>query len=315
MKRTLRITGYKILRGLTMKTIFKISIITCVLMTVAPLFALNVIVGAKAGYFVWHPYFQEMDGSGIEQIDKGDGVLYGPVASMILSPDISFSVVALTGRQSTHWTDDNRNKKFADDDIIANGTYYADILRYDVDSALSYRLSRQFKIFFGYKYQYTETVLRGEFRANAGVNNESVYEGDVQINIPSHGPAIGIGYSVAGDIFFSTVNLSAVYMWSKFELERNVWIKFRPSGTEGAFIEDPPIDGSGHSFEMKQIGFNLEPSVGLKVEEVIVTLGFRFQWMRNKFVDDPVIGDGRFAPTGWMNDYLYGMVVSLMYMF
>ena len=297
-----------------MKRFIIMSIISFLVMVAAPLFALNVIVGAKAGYFVWHPYFQDMDGSGIEQIDKGDGVLYGPVVSMIITPDISFSVAALTGKQSTHWSDNNTSKNFGNNDMVSTGTFYAEILRHDVDSALSYRFFKQFKIFFGYKYQYTETELKGEFRGrNIENNNEYITEGDVLIKIPSHGPALGIGYSLAGDIFFTAVNVSAIYMWSKFDFERNIWRTFSPSGTQYVFVEENPMDASGFALKTRQIGLNIEPSAGLRVEGVIVTLGFRLQWMRTQFVDEPLIYGNQFAPKGWMNDYLYGVFVGLMY--
>jgi hypothetical protein len=43
--------------------------------------------------------------------------------------------------------------------------------------------------------------------------------------------------------------------------------------------------------------------------------GFRFQWVQAKFVDDPVIGNARINPDGWMSDYIYGVSVAVMYLF
>ena len=49
----------------------------------SPAFAVDFILGAKAGYYVWGPYFRDMTMSGIEDIDSGSGVLYGPVISVL----------------------------------------------------------------------------------------------------------------------------------------------------------------------------------------------------------------------------------------
>lgn len=298
----------------------KIVLLVIILMTIfsSHLFAMDYIVGAKAGYFVWQPYFQEMKGSGIEEVKDGNGMLYGPVASIIFTPDISFSAVFLTGKQTTQWHDEDKHKTWAGNKIISTGNFYTDILRYDFDSALSYRILDRFKVFLGYKYQYTETTLKGEFRSYLIDHDEDrVNEGDVKFNIPSHGPGLGVGYSIAGNIFFATANLSAIYMFSKFNFEKNMWVEYTPQGDE--LVNDGTMNAEKSSYDTRQVGLNFEPSVGLRVENVVVTLGFRLQWMRTQFVDDPVVEDGdgghQFAPKSWMNDYLYGAVVGFMYAF
>jgi len=72
-----------------------------VVFTLSPVFALDFMVGAKSGYYVWVPYFRDMKGSGIEDIDSGSGVLYGPVVSVLITPDLSLSVAGLFGSQFT----------------------------------------------------------------------------------------------------------------------------------------------------------------------------------------------------------------------
>jgi hypothetical protein len=43
--------------------------------------------------------------------------------------------------------------------------------------------------------------------------------------------------------------------------------------------------------------------------------GLRFQWVQTKFVDDPVIGNARIKPDGWMSGYIYGVSIGVMYLF
>lgn len=272
-------------------------------------FAVEFIVGAKAGYYVWVPYFRDMTGSGIEDIDSGSGVLYGPVISILFTPDISLSVAGLTGNQFTQWTSDDETKDWMAKDSIVNGTYNVTIRRTDIDSALNYRLSENFKVFAGYKYQYNETRLRASVRVEqTTVVENNLYEGKVIIELPAHGPALGVGYSLPlGEGYFFAANLSALYMWSKFDLKENRWDQYEPVANGFVYHDgDSPLP----PYDTVQIGMNIEPSFGVKVgEHAVYTLGFRFQWMRTKFEDDAA-----FAPSGWMNDYIYGAFVSVLFL-
>jgi hypothetical protein len=87
-----------------MKRITIISMAFLILFASVPLFALEFIVGAKAGYYVWQPYLKEIEG--FEDVDRGDGVLYGPILSLLITENLSFSIAALTGKQSKHWSED-----------------------------------------------------------------------------------------------------------------------------------------------------------------------------------------------------------------
>jgi hypothetical protein len=185
------------------------------------------------------------------------------------------------------------------------------IRRTDIDSALSYRLSENFKVFLGYKYQYVKTSLRSSLRAYVlSTGDEKLYEGKVDFELPSHGPALGVGYSLSlGDGYFVASNLSVLYMWSEFDLKENRWDQYRPF--EADHFEETLENTLWPAYDTEQLGINFEPSIGVKVgERAIYTLGFRFQWIRTRFVDD-----APFAPSGWMNDYIYGAFVSVLFLF
>ncbi len=298
----------------TMRRFITITIVLFFCFSSVPLFAVDFIFGAKAGYYVWVPFFKEMDGSGIEEISRGAGVLYGPVLSVLFTKNLSVSVAALTGRQSTYWSNENTEKTWGGYDITSLGTFYAYMDRTDIDSALSYRITERIKIIAGYKYQYVETNLKGTFK-QVRFDGDSMAVGDVRIKTPSHGPAIGLGYSQPlGSIFFATVNLTGLYMWSKLDFEKNQWDGYVPASA-GVFTYSPS-DVEIKELDTRQIGLNLEPSLGVHVQEkFLLTLGFRFQWVQTEFVDDPVVGNTRIGPDGWMSDYIYGVFVAVMYLF
>ena len=284
------------------------------LFVVTSAYSLDFIIGVKSGYYVWVPYFREWDRSGVEDVDRGSGVLYGPVISVLFTPDISLSTVVLTGKQSTYWTSDNQYKEWMDGPSTVNGTYYFEAKRTDIDSALSYRISKSLKLFAGYKYQHLRINLRASVRSkdldNSSGHNTSLLEGDVVIELPAHGPALGAGYShQLGNGYFITSNLSAIYLWSRFHVTKNDWNRY--TGQVNDIVFDSYLGGGGGDLDLKteQVGLNLEPSIGVKVgERMIYTLGFRYQWMATRFKEK-----ADFAPEGWMHDYVYGVYVSVLF--
>jgi hypothetical protein len=295
---------------MAMKKIALTIVLLMACSVLSPASAVDFIVGAKTGYYVWVPYFTDMKGGGLEDIDQGSGVLYGPVFSILITPDISFSLAGLTGTQSTNWSSNNEIKDWWEPGETINATYYVNIRRTDIDSALSYRLSENFKVFLGYKYQQNETRLRATVREEWTTGEDKIREGKVIIELPSHGPALGVGYSLSlGGGYFVASNLSLLYMWSEFDLKENRWDEYIPTDSD----ELTPIPGNAlwPAYDTEQVGINFEPSIGVKVgERAIYTLGFRFQWIRTRFVDD-----APFAPSGWMNDYIYGAFVSVLFIF
>ena len=61
--------------------------------------------------------------------------------------------------------------------------------------------------------------MEASFRAqDVSTSEERLVQGDAEMEIPAHGPAVGVGYSQPfGGSFFATVNLSGLYMWSKLD--------------------------------------------------------------------------------------------------
>ena len=283
------------------------------LVSAAPCLAVDFIVGAKAGYFAWEPYIKEIPASGFSDIDKGTGVLYGPVLSILFTPDITLSAAALTGTQSTYWN--SRHSSFAAGDGSVqhlDADYSVESKRTDIDSALSYRIIENLKVFLGYKYQHIVTSMSyTEVRVNPpdADGHEHVSEVclmDNKIETPSQGPALGIGTSYAfGSGYFAAANLSALYMRGYFKIRKDKDLRYFSNND---FIREyeavPEL-----KLDTKQIGLNFEPSIGHSTESgLIFTLGFRYQWLRTEFVDK-IEG----TSLGKTNDYLYGTFVSVLY--
>jgi len=282
-------------------------------------YAMDFIVGAKSGYFVWEPYFKELKGGGIGDVERGSGILYGPVISVIFTPDITFSTAGLFGKQSTHWFSPNTATTWENQPgtvLDVSGNYTVDIERIDIDNALSYRVSRSFKIFAGYKYQRNlMTLVYMERRYPITGSNEHVlYESKTKLALPAHGPALGIGHSLPlGSLFFTSTNLSIVYMWSKFELKDSEMRKYDVDIYGDLDYANSTLDKqSGITFDSRQAGLNLEPSLGAIVGDtgVVFNISARIQYMKIKFLDA-----WEAAPDGWMTDLFYGMYVSILYAF
>lgn len=276
-----------------------------------PASAESFMIGAKGGYYVWVPYFQDIGGF-FESGEKGTGVLYGLAMSALVTSDLSFSVSGLTGKQSTEWSKDLES--VGPDDIRA-GTYFWTGTRYDLDTALSYRLSEKVKVILGYKYQYIDSVLmqtEGR-RKDASPQLTELSHSKDTIKTLSHGPAIGAGYAfVFGDGFFAAANLSFLYMKGYLNVKSD-FAYYVPNST----ISDewtPKTDGIDLNCAISQTGMNFEPSLGYKPAEngLIFTLGFRFQWLRTKF-ENLTQDEESNLTTKTMNDYQYGIFVSVLY--
>ena len=278
-----------------------------------PVYALDVIVGAKAGYFIWKPYIEDIGGF-FEPIDQGTGVLYGPAASIIFTQNISLSIVGLTGTQSTFWTMDFKQEgdDSGDSDDVRAATYTWESKRYDIDSALSYRVLPYLKAFLGYKYQYISSTMRyTEARVDESTGElKSIYHDNIEAVTMSQGPALGLGYSLLfSKGFFTTINASGLYMMGNFKMEPSTRYDYTSTTFE-------PHQNQGNKMDIRQIGTNLEPSIGYMPDgsRLIFTLGFRFQWLSTKFVD-LTEQEKQMVGTQTMHDYLYGIFVSVLYSF
>ncbi len=293
----------------------RLAVVVLVLVFCVPCFAIDFIVGAKAGYFAWEPYIKEIDASGFNEIDKGTGVLYGPVLSVLFTPDITLSAAALTGTQSTYWNARHSNFVANEGSVQhLDADYSVESKRTDIDSALSYRIIEYLKVFAGYKYQHIVTSMSyTEVRTNPpdADGHEHISEvclTDNKIETPSQGPALGIGASYAfGSGYFAAANLSALYMRGYFKIRKDKDLRYF---SENDFIREPEAVPE-LKLDTEQMGLNFEPSIGHSAESgLIFTLGFRYQWLRTEFVDK--IGGESLGKT---NDYLYGVFISVLYSF
>lgn len=269
--------------------------------------AMDFLVGAKGGYFVWDPFIKRIGVTQFEQIDTGSGVLYGPVFSVLFTPDLSLSVSGLMGTQSTSWTSENFTSD--SDSNPRTGTFTLDMDRIDVDSALSYRLTDNFKIFAGYKYQRSimtqESVTYERRLSSTQITTRHEY---IEITMPVNGPALGLGFSAPiGERYFFAANLSALYMWGKMDFDSK---EYEYDSTVSSTIQSKNESNKIKGIKVNIRGINFEPTIGASMGEgmPIFTLGVRTQWSQLKIVD----GDKINADAKWCNDYQYGLFVSVV---
>ncbi len=278
-------------------------------------YAADVMVGAKGGYYVWVPFYRDLGASGMSDIDQGTGMLAGPVFSFVLSPDFTFSLAGLAGRQSTHW-----QSLYSDFEGHSNtqitGGYYFDVLRVDIDSALSYRLDDMFKVFVGYKYLYLRLDYRYTEIRTMSPTGGAIDETDTQnaeFVTPFHGPAIGLGVTRAlSERVFLSANFSCMYMWGNFDNTKHERYSYT---SDDNFASGEHRTDVMTTTSMEQFGMNIEPMIGFNPgnDLPIISLGLRFQWLRVKFTENTT-GEDAF-PDKWLNDYLYGIFVSAIYVF
>jgi hypothetical protein len=270
--------------------------------------AMEYMLGAKSGYYAWQPFLKDVGASGMSDIDWGTGVLYGPIVSLIFTPDISFSLAGLIGKQSTHWqstfSDFNSTTK-------VTGNYYFEAFRSDFDSALSYRLTENFKIFAGYKYQYLKLTYKlTEIRTDlSGTITEISVEEMKNMRMPLYGPAAGLGFSrPLGMKYFLAANISGIYLQGKSELKGK---SYHSNGGSDPLKLDP--NSKTTDYKLRQTGLNFEPAVGFSAGEglPIITLGFRYQRFWVKVPD----ATGEPFPKKTFDDILIGGFLSVVYMF
>ncbi len=290
-----------------MKRLASVIVFVLVLSAV-PAFAMDVMVGAKAGYFMWRPYFKDVETGFFQDIEIGTGALYGPAVSLIFNENVSFSGVALFGTQQAHWTLDDSYD--ANDAKYRNGTYFIESNRIDIDSALSYRLSGSFKAFGGYKYQRVISTVKYTEGQSPDLNDTDIaaYKESDEITAYQHGPALGVGYSYpfGGNMFFSA-NISAIYMWGNFKVVLDS-VLYDGSGTfEPGHVRN---DYKLIELDTTSFGLNVEPAFGVQVNKnLVLTLGVRYQWLH---IDTENFSE---KPKNGMNDHLLGGFMSVLFVF
>lgn len=270
--------------------------------------AMEYMAGAKGGYYAWQPFLKDVGASGMSDIEWGTGALYGPILSLIFTSNISFSVAGLVGEQSTHW---QSTYSYFDSNTRVTGTYYFEAFRADFDSALSYRLTENFKIFAGYKYQYLKlTYNYTEIRTDLSNNIKEINVLEMNnMRMPLHGPALGLGLSLPlGMKYFLAANLSGIYLQGKSKLKGK---SYNSSNGTDPLEYDP--NSKTTDYKLRQIGLNCEPAIGFSAGEglPIITLGFRYQRFWVKVPD--ATGDP--FPKKTFDDILIGGFVSAVFMF
>lgn len=273
--------------------------------------AMDYMAGAKTGYYAWQPFLKDVGASGMSDIDWGTGLLYGPIFSMIISPDFSFSLAGLVGEQSTHW-----QSMYSDFNATHNitGTYFFEAFRTDIDSALSYRLTEKLKIFAGYKYQYLNLTYRyTELRTQVSDNVISEINVDLMDDMKSHlhGPALGMGLSFPlGLKYFFAANISGLYMRGNVKMKSR---QYHADSSTSWELEERPEGSYSEKVKMQQFGLNFEPAIGMNPGEglPVITLGFRYQRFWANFYDTGNME----LPDKTLDDILIGGFVSAVFVF
>ncbi len=286
----------------------KIFSVILVLFVSIPAFSLDFIAGVKSGYFAWEPYLKDINANSFDKIDRGKGVLIGPVVSLLFSESFSFSLAALYGTQSTYWSTLDSYSEGQGKYNTGVSSFEAE--RLDIDAVISYTIVSNLKVFAGYKYQNIESKLRfSEVRTDSTGTLTEVDNSSYVAETPSQGPALGMGISYPFlDWFFSALNLSGLYMKGKFIIDNKWTHRYEnfPSYTL-IYRDDPKL-----KFDTVQYGINIEPSIGVLAKEMnlVFTLGFRYQYLKTEVKDaEEVIGKTT------LNDTIYGVFISVLYSF
>ncbi len=263
----------------------------------------TIIVGAKGGYFIWRPFLKDISAPGMKGVKDGTGALAGPVFSLSFTDDLSLSVSGLFGAQDARW-----DKDMVDGTDLVHRSYSFHEKRYDIDSAINYTITPNFKIFAGYKYQFVDVNKFKEFSLwynTTQINSAGI--SSMRWKSHAHGPALGIGLSYPfNETYFITSNFSVIYFFnSNYDTKSNYKEISMGSITTGSDSE---------KLEFLQWGVNVEPAIGAKISESIIgTVGVRFQWLSMEMKDDKPKMDVEKGDR--FNDYLYGIFVSVMYVY
>jgi len=265
--------------------------------------AADLLLGLRGGYFMWDPYLKDVNNQ-FQDMETGSGALYGPVASILLTDDLSLSFSGLIGKQSGGGVSQGVDRGGGSSQDIQ---FNFDVFRVDLDGALSYRLTDNFKLFAGYKYWYLDTKYESINYIYDGSNTvtETRHE-EITMKQPFHGPAAGLGFSAPlGDKgYFFAMNVSGLYMWGKF--------KFDQSPADQYDLTYSPGSGQTLDLDMKMFGVMVEPTVGFNPGQdfPIVTLGLRYQYNKMKIIDAPAEMD---MESGWITDKIYGIFIGALY--
>lgn len=278
-------------------------------------FAIDYVLGARAGFFFWRPFYKDLpSGTGFEDIRTGHGGLYGSILATNFTDRIGLSISGLMGQQTTQWHSWNNSGVSGDGSPYNySRTSYVEANRYDLDSTLSYSIMPGFRLFIGYKFQYMQVKWYSTERIYMINDNKTeIRDVEFEFTMPLHGIAAGCGYSSnISSYYFFTVSLSCVYTCGAFNYD-NVVTKYIDTGIAPPGVNESNPRRESDEMDVHQYGFNIEPSVGIRTSGPLVAIGIRYQLLRTQFYNiESSGGDG--PDDRWMNDHLYGIFVSVMY--
>jgi hypothetical protein len=154
-----------------------------VLFSQKPAHADDITIGASSWYCWWS--YTPQHGTGFKP-----GLLYGPVAGYDFGNNWSVSSIFLTGGLSETADPSDYNQR-----------------RYDSDTVLSYKLSRWFKVFGGFKY------FRMGF--NQGEKTPGLFKSTDEDYV-SRGAGLGVGLTLpVTDSLFVLANFSGLYCFGR----------------------------------------------------------------------------------------------------
>jgi hypothetical protein len=191
-----------------------------------PAHAADITVGVSSWYSWWN--VTPDTGS-----TKKPGLLYGPALAFDFAEKWSISSVFLTGNL----------------DETYDGTTYHN-RRYDLDTVVSYKMTRWFKVFAGFKYY--------RYDYNYDASSVSVF-GKSDFSFYSRGPGAGAGVTLPlSDSLFFQANTSFIYCFATFKFE-------------------------SEKFHSREKGINSNISFAYHITPASTTLsgGFRYQYINN----------------------------------
>lgn len=286
--------------------------------------ALEMLAGAKVWYVSWRPYLIDVGEKiapweGWQYIRGGSGMMYGPSASFFITDRLVFSVSYLYGELGTRYNADfvESNGDPAGTNLLVEYHFsgYARTIRHDLDSAISYSLTRNFKVFAGFKYQPLKLKVnkQGGFwdlddTTGARQANQFYYidKNRMTFTQQNYAPGIGLGYTMAiSDKFTLTMNVSFIYLFGTFDINTGDTYYYPP----GTYVTPDINPGSKFSFDSYGFGLNAEPGIVVMLnEKILLNLGFRFQYVRISIRNADGLDD-----TEGLNDYVYGVYLAALY--
>lgn len=301
--------------------IILISAFSLMIFTETNSYSVEFIAGAKIWYVNWMPWLRDAGQTaedryfGFQNVELGNGLMYGVSGSLRITDEITASVSYLYGVLDSNFEHEDRGwirgeSGLEDKKFRQVGS--AEIKRHDLDSALAYSVLSWFKVFAGYKYQPLKIKIKQEGVEKIYTPASRKYTIMKQnLDMQNHCPAIGVGVSKPlSDVFVFNFNLSALYLTgtTDYSLEIN-------SYTNADL--DTPGPTQNISAEMKQTGWgcNVEPSVVAIIGgDILIVLGFRYQVV----MIDAIYKDkeqGTETPYSNMKDHVFGAYLNVMYRF